>query len=514
MADDEENGPRATDEGAEAPPAGGEQGMDALLSEQAQGYKQLRRGDVVDGVVVRVDRDEILVDIGAKSEAVVPLHEIPRWMQEGDGLRVGQDVLAYVMQPEDPEGRVVLSLSRAQAERGWRQLEKIRESSEVIEGEVVEHNKGGLIVLVHGVRGFVPLSQIADLRRAGEENVEQRLESMKGRAIFLKVIEINRRRNRLILSERAAMQERRQREKERLLAELQPGEVRKGVVSSICDFGAFVDLGGADGLIHLSELSWGQVTHPSQVLKLGQEVEVYVVAVDRETRKIALSLKRLQGEPWSRVSEKYQIGMDVWGKITKLATFGAFAEIEPGVEGLIHISELSDERITHPKQVVREGEDLQLRVIKVDPQRHRLGLSLRQVEYQERAEADADQGATIASGVSSDDGADSDSGPLEAEAGSTEPSVLDVETTNETASVSGDGAVVEEAEEAGIAAAGANAASEEAPTGARDSSVSVEEAASVAEAAADDNAAESQPSSERGNAEDPASRREAGIAEG
>lgn len=382
MVDDEGQGARQEDEGETEQPSSGEPGMDALLSEQAQGYKHLRRGDVVDGVVVRIDRDEVLVDIGAKSEAVVPLHEVPRWMQE-EGLRVGQDVLAYVMQPEDAEGRVVLSLSRAQAERGWRQLEKLRETGEVIEGEVVEHNKGGLIVLVHGVRGFVPLSQIADLRRAGDENVEQRLEAMKGRTVFLKVIEINRRRNRLILSERAAMQERRQRDKERLLAELQPGETRKGLVSSICDFGAFVDLGGADGLIHLSELSWGQVSHPSQVLKLSQEVDVYVVAVDRETRKIALSLKRLQGEPWSRVAEKYQIGMEVRGRITKLATFGAFAELEPGVEGLIHISELSDERITHPKQVVREGEDLQLRVIKVDPQRHRLGLSLRQVEFVE-----------------------------------------------------------------------------------------------------------------------------------
>jgi small subunit ribosomal protein S1 len=368
------------------PPAG--LGMGDFL-EDYSGSKQHRRGDVVDGVVVRVDRDEVLVDIGAKSEAVVPLHEIPRSFMEGpSALHVGSEVLAYVLRGEDAEGRVELSISRAQSERGWRELEKIKEQGSTIEGEILEHNKGGLIAGVLGVRGFVPLSQIADLRRSADESVEQRLEGLKGKKVLLKVIEINRRRNRLILSERAALQERRAREKERLLAELQPGEHRKGVVSSICDFGAFVDLGGADGLIHLSELSWGQVQHPSQVLKVGQEVEVYVVGIDRENRKIALSLKRLQPEPWADVSTRYQVGQVVGGKITKLATFGAFAEIEPGVEGLIHISELSDERITHPKQVVREGEQLRLRVIKVDPTRHRLGLSLRQADYQE----DLDEG--------------------------------------------------------------------------------------------------------------------------
>jgi small subunit ribosomal protein S1 len=233
--------------------------MGDLLEEHSQAYRQYRRGDIVDGIIVRLDRDEVLVDIGAKSEAVVPLHEIPRGMMDGEhGLRVGSDVLAYVMQTEDPEGRVVLSLSRAQSERGWRDLEKLKDEGGSVEGTVVEHNKGGLIVSVMGVRGFVPLSQIADLRRT-DESVEQRLEGFKGKKALVKVIEINRRRNRLILSERAALQERRAREKERLLAELQPGERRKGAVSSICDFGAFVDLGGADGLIHLSELSWGQV---------------------------------------------------------------------------------------------------------------------------------------------------------------------------------------------------------------------------------------------------------------
>jgi predicted RNA-binding protein with RPS1 domain len=203
---------------------------------------------------------------------------------------------------------------------------------------------------------------------------------MRGQILYLKVIEMNRRRNRLILSERAAAQERRAQQKDRLLSELQAGEVRHGRVSSLTDFGAFVDLGGADGLIHLSELSWGQVQHPSQVLRVGQEIDVRVVGVDRENKKIALSLKQVEENPWTRIEAKYHIGDTVPAKITKLAQFGAFAELEPGVEGLVHISELSEERITHPKQVVREGEDVHLRIIKIDPQRHRLGLSLRQAE--------------------------------------------------------------------------------------------------------------------------------------
>jgi small subunit ribosomal protein S1 len=374
---------REPDDEAQDPSQAPELGMAGLLETHAPGYASLRRGDVVDGVVVRVDRDEVLVDIGLKSEAVIPASETGA--PHGDPtrmLKVGDEVVAYVLQPEDAEGRVVLSLTRAQAERGWRVLQKLFEEGQTIEAEVVEHNKGGLIVNVHGVRGFVPLSQIVDLKRSElpDESVESRLAAMHGRRLLLKIIELNRRRNRLILSERAALQERRAREKERLLVELQEGEVRRGRVTSLCDFGAFVDLGGADGLIHLSELSWGQVTHPSQVLKVGDEVEVYVVGIDREKKKIALSLKRLKAEPWARVAERYHIGQIVMGRITKLAPFGAFAEIDEGVEGLIHISELADERITHPKSVIKEGDVVPLRIIRIDAARHRLGLSLRQAQ--------------------------------------------------------------------------------------------------------------------------------------
>jgi len=354
--------------------------MGALLEQYEESqHTQLRRGELVDGVVVLVDRDDVLVDIGGKMEAVLASSEVQAEREQP--LQRGDHISAVVVVPENAEGRPVISISRAKAEIGWRDLQTKFQSGEIVDGEVVDHNKGGLIVSVDGVRGFVPLSQIVELRRGGtDEEVEEKLRAMRGQHLFLKVIEMNRRRNRLILSERAASQERRAAQKDRLLAELQPGEIRHGRVSSLTDFGAFVDLGGADGLVHLSELSWGQVQHPSQVLQIGQEVDVRVVGVDRENKKIALSLKQVEENPWSRIEQKYHIGDTVTARITKLAQFGAFAELEPGVEGLVHISELSDERITHPKQVVREGEEVQLRIIKIDPGRHRLGLSLRQVE--------------------------------------------------------------------------------------------------------------------------------------
>lgn len=357
------------------------QGMQDLLDAHGHEYRTFRRGEIVSGVVVRVDRDEVLVDVASKSEGVIPASE----MRDGHGnpiqtLHVGDEILAYVLQPENQDGHVVLSLNRAQAEKGWRSAQKKFEDGEIIEAEIVDYNKGGLIANVEGVRGFVPLSQIVDLRSVSgtDESVEERLRAMRGRRMFLKVIEINRRRNRLIMSERAAVQERRAAQKDRLLTELKEGEVRHGKVSSLCDFGAFIDLGGADGLVHLSELSWGQVGHPSQLLKVGQELDVAVVGVDRENKKIALSLKRLQPEPWEGVEDRYQVGQVVTGHITKLASFGAFAQIEQGVEGLIHISELSDDRIAHPKGVVKEGDEVPLRIIRIDAARHRLGLSLRQ----------------------------------------------------------------------------------------------------------------------------------------
>ncbi len=380
--------------------------MHDLLEAHGHEYRTLKRGEIIEGVVVRIDKDEVLVDIGSKSEGVIPAAE----MRDAHGnptetLHVGDGILAYVLQPENQDGHVVLSINRAQAEKGWRVAQKKFEDGQTIEAEIVEYNKGGLIANIEGVRGFVPLSQIVDLRPAAsaDEPIEERLKAMRGERKFLKVIEINRRRNRLILSERAAIQERRAAQKERLLAELKEGDVRHGRVSSLCEFGAFIDLGGADGLVHLSELSWGQVGHPSQVLKVGQEVDAVVVGVDRENKKIALSLKRLQPEPWTGIAERYHVGQIVTGRITKLASFGAFAQIEDGIEGLIHISELSDERIVHPKGVVKEGDQVQLRIIRIDPARHRLGLSLRQAKEEGGVEQTPIPG-TVASSQQAADG--------------------------------------------------------------------------------------------------------------
>jgi small subunit ribosomal protein S1 len=273
-------------------------------------------------------------------------------------------------------------LSRARLESDWKKATEVFENAEVFDSKVISSNRGGVIVNVGRVRGFVPASQISSVRlsRDLDDTARQdRLGELVGRDITVKIIEIDRRRNRLILSERVAVRESRQSKKDHLLDGLKEGEIRRGTVSSLCDFGAFVDLGGADGLVHLSELSWGRVGHPRDVLSLDQEVDVYVLGVDKERRRIALSIKRLKAEPWSTVEERYEIGQLVDATITKVTDFGAFARLDEDIEGLIHISEISDDRITHPNSVVTEGQELQLRIIRLDPERQRLGLSLRRV---------------------------------------------------------------------------------------------------------------------------------------
>jgi len=367
--------PVATEEVAEMD---GASLMEQYLSDPSHDYKTLKYGDVVDGVIMRIDRDELLVDIGSKSEGIVPSREFSSLSsEEKQALGVGDNVLVFVVQPENQEGHAVVSIDRARQEKSWRKLQEIYEANEVIEAEVTNYNKGGLLVNLDGVRGFVPASQVSEIRGGDEASKQADMARLIGTSLPLKVIEINRHRNRLILSERQAIQERRDVMKERLIEELKEGEIRRGRVSSICDFGAFVDIGGADGLVHLSELSWSRVRHPGEVLKVGQEVDVYVLGINPQEKKIALSIKRTQAEPWSRVAAKYEVGQLVRGVVTQLANFGAFARIEDGIEGLIHVSELADERITHPKQVVREGQELLLRIIRIDPERRRMGLSLR-----------------------------------------------------------------------------------------------------------------------------------------
>src|SRR6266852_2929538 len=368
--------------------------MEVLLRESATPIT-IKRGDVVEGVIVRIDQDEILVDIGLKSEGVLSTKELPA---NGYGsfneLHINDKVLVYVIQPETQDGHALLSLKRANAERQWRIAEEQYKNGELLKARVIDYNKGGLIVDVAGIRGFVPISQILNLKReevaSGGESQETaaKLQSMKDKELQLKIIEINRARNRLILSERLAVQEWRQRRREELLDELKPGEVRHGVVSNLANFGAFVDLGGADGLVHISQLAWSRVNHPSEVLHVGQHVEVQVLSVDKEKKKIALSIKRAEVDPWTTVEQRYTPGQVVTGVITKIAPFGAFARIEDGIEGLIHLSELTPGM--DPRQTLHEGVPLQLRILRIDAERRRLGLSLRQADELDAKELPAE----------------------------------------------------------------------------------------------------------------------------
>src|SRR6185436_6873579 len=309
-----------------------------------------------------------------------------------DRLKVGEQVLTYVLIPEDKNGNIVLSLTRALEEQDWRRAEALHETGEIYQGKIDGYNKGGLIVRFGRVRGFVPESQVSRDRRRRAEGTDpqEKWAGMRGEDISVKVLEVDRARNRLILSEREAAPQMREQQKERLLDELQVGDVKVGRVKSLADFGVFVDVGGADGLVHLTELSWKHITHPREILKPGQQVEVEVISIDRERKRIGLSIKRREEDPWVVISRQYEIGQLVQGTITKLTKFGAFARLvdNPEIEGLIHISELANHRVIHPKEVVNEGESLALRVVKIDPEQRRMGLSLKRVSSPEYLDTD------------------------------------------------------------------------------------------------------------------------------
>ncbi len=354
--------------------------MDDLLDEYMPS-KALRRGEIIDGKVMRIDDGGLLVNIGYKAEGTVRPREMRTLGEEGlEELKVGDEIIAYVIHPEGREGSSVLSIDRARGEQGWRILEKSMEANESVKGTIVGSNRGGAVVEAEGVQGFIPLSQlVGPARELYVPGGEEPKEGFIGMEVEFKIIELNRRRNRAIFSERAALQAFKQTQKMRLVQELSEGEIRRGRVAGISNFGAFVDLGGADGLVHISELSWEPVRSPDEVVRVGQELDVFVLKVDRENLKIALSIRRLQPEPWETVNEKFSVGQIVKGTVTKLANFGAFARIGGGIEGLIHISELSTQVVQHPRDVVSEGEELDLRIIRIEPERRRLGLSLKQV---------------------------------------------------------------------------------------------------------------------------------------
>jgi small subunit ribosomal protein S1 len=334
-------------------------------------------GDVVTGKVVRIDADEVLVDIGYKSEGVIPSHElsIRKSVDPADEVELGEEVDALVLTKEDQDGRLMLSKKRARFEKAWRRIEAAAESGEPVQGTVIEVVKGGLIIDL-GVRGFLPAS-LVDIRRVPH------LDDYLGQTIECKVIELNRSRNNVVLSRRAVLEEERKEVRQQILDRLQPGLVVEGQISNIVDFGAFVDLDGIDGLIHISELSWSHVNHPSEILSIGDTVQVKVLDIDRDRQRISLGLKQTQEDPWQRVVDTYNVGDELEGKVTKVVTFGAFVEILDGVEGLVHISELAPHHVENPREIIEPGDKVKVKILEIDSERRRLSLSVKRVEGQE-----------------------------------------------------------------------------------------------------------------------------------
>jgi small subunit ribosomal protein S1 len=338
-------------------------------------------GDVVKGKVVRIDKDEVLVDIGYKAEGVIPSTElsIRKSVDPHEEVELGEEIDALVLTKEDSEGRLILSKKRARFEKAWRRIEVAADSGEPVEGSVIEVVKGGLILDL-GVRGFLPAS-LVDIRRV------HNLDEFMGQTLECKVIELNRSRNNVVLSRRAVLEEERKEVREQILGRLEPGQVVEGKISNIVDFGAFVDLDGIDGLIHISELSWSHVNHPSEVVAIGDDVRIKVLDIDRDRQRISLGLKQTQEDPWQRVISTHRGGDVLEGTVTKVVAFGAFVEILPGVEGLVHISELADHHVENPSEVVEPGSKLNVKILEIDEERRRLSLSIKRVEGQNMAMA-------------------------------------------------------------------------------------------------------------------------------
>ena len=360
-----------------------------LIPDYESTFPEINEGEVVHGTVVRVDKDEVLVDIGYKSEGVIPVAElsIRRSVNPSDEVTVGDEIDALVLTKEDAEGRLILSKKRARFELAWKNIERAAESGEPVDGRVIEVVKGGLILDL-GVRGFLPAS-LVDIRRV------QDLDEFLGQELRCKVIELNRSRNNVVLSRRAVLEEERKEQRQQILDRLQPGAVVEGQISNIVDFGAFVDLDGMDGLIHISELSWSHVNHPSEILEIGQTVQVKVLDIDRDRQRISLGLKQTQNDPWQQVLESYHENDVVEGRVTKVVTFGAFVEILPGVEGLVHISELAQHHVENPREVVSQGQAVNVKIIEIDGERRRLSLSLKRVEPDDPVQPRADGGESV-----------------------------------------------------------------------------------------------------------------------
>jgi len=343
--------------------------------------KSFEDGDIVEGTIVKVDRDEVLLDIGYKTEGVIPSRElsIKHDVDPNEVVRVGDVVEALVLTKEDKEGRLILSKKRAQYERAWGTIEKVKEEDGMVEGMVIEVVKGGLIIDI-GLRGFLPAS-LVEMRRVRD------LQPYVGKVLEAKIIELDKNRNNVVLSRRAYLEQTQSAVRQGFLTELQKGQIRSGVVSSIVNFGAFVDLGGVDGLVHVSELSWKHIDHPSEVVEVGQEVTVEVLDVDMDRERVSLSLKATQEDPWQHFARTHAISQVVPGKVTKLVPFGAFVRVEEGIEGLVHISELAERHIELPEQIVQVNDDIFVKVIDIDLERRRISLSLKQANDSSDAQA-------------------------------------------------------------------------------------------------------------------------------
>jgi small subunit ribosomal protein S1 len=459
-------------------------------------------GDVVKGKVVRIDKDEVLVDIGYKAEGVIPSTElsIRKSVDPADEVELGEEIDALVLTKEDSEGRLVLSKKRARFEKAWRRIEAAAESGEPVEGSVIEVVKGGLILDL-GVRGFLPAS-LVDIRRV------HNLDEFLGQTLECKVIELNRSRNNVVLSRRAVLEEERKEVREQILGRLEPGQVVDGKISNIVDFGAFVDLDGIDGLIHISELSWSHVNHPSEVVSIGDTVRIKVLDIDRDRQRISLGLKQTQEDPWQRVISTHRPGDVLEGTVTKVVAFGAFVEILPGVEGLVHISELADHHVESPSEVVEPDTKLNVKILEIDEERRRLSLSIKRVEGGNMPMGDLGEQIEEAASEEEPPEAESPAGPVEDEGTSSSQAAGEEPSSLPPAGDASEEAPQPEPEVAAEEPAAAEPAAEEAPAAEETAPAEEQPEAQEAEAPAEEQPeaeapAEEQPEPEAAAAGEP-----------
>lgn len=351
----------------------------ALLEQSFEELDEVKRGDILTGTILAIDNHGVIVDVGLKRDGVVPRSDLDA-VDDPDHYKIGQEVTVMVVKTEDYDGNLVVSIQQALASKDWDEAIKYMDSGDLYPGKVVAANKGGLIVPFGELRGFVPASHVLDLPRGlGDDDRAQFLSKLVGRRVDLKIIEVNPERRRLVLSQREAERDARDTAKERLLSRLNVGDVVKGSVSSLREFGAFIDLGGADGLVHISELAWRRVRHPGEILTVGQEVETYVLQLDRDERRIGLSLKRLQPNPWEEIEKNYSIGQTVEGTVSRVVSFGAFIELDNGIEALLHVSQMGDPAPQAPEELVHPGERITAKIVSLEPDRQRMGLTFKPI---------------------------------------------------------------------------------------------------------------------------------------